>query len=124
MKKDKTLSRRDFIKKSSAAGVAISAAPVSMFSHAAGQPVEEMSVLTANASFDLLVKKIMGTFQPSFELIKYHVDVEKRRRSRSSSSRKRPPQRSVMSTPAARRAVRADPCRAEPGPQPRGRPQA
>ncbi|MHC4520970.1 MAG: citramalate synthase, partial [Planctomycetota bacterium] len=33
----------------------------------------------ANASFDLLVKKIMGTFQPSFELIKYHVDVEKRR---------------------------------------------
>jgi 2-isopropylmalate synthase len=33
----------------------------------------------ANASFDLLVKKIMGTFRPSFELIKYHVDVEKRR---------------------------------------------
>ncbi|MBN1362234.1 MAG: citramalate synthase [Sedimentisphaerales bacterium] len=32
----------------------------------------------ANASFDLLVKKIMGTFRPSFELIKYHVDVEKR----------------------------------------------
>lgn len=32
----------------------------------------------ANASFDLLVKKIMGTFKPSFELIKYHVDVEKR----------------------------------------------
>ena len=52
VKKDKTLSRRDFIKKSSAASVAISAAPVSMFSHAAGQPVEEMSVLTANASFD------------------------------------------------------------------------
>jgi len=33
----------------------------------------------ANASFDLLVKKIMGTFTPSFQLIKYHVDVEKRR---------------------------------------------
>jgi 2-isopropylmalate synthase len=33
----------------------------------------------ANASFDLLVKKVMGTFKPSFELIKYHVDVEKRR---------------------------------------------
>jgi len=33
----------------------------------------------ANASFDLLVKKIMGTFQPSFEMIKYHVDVEKRK---------------------------------------------
>jgi 2-isopropylmalate synthase len=33
----------------------------------------------ANASFDLLVRKIMGTFKPSFELIKYHVDVEKRR---------------------------------------------
>ncbi len=33
----------------------------------------------ANASFDLLVKKVMGTFQPSFELIKYHVDVEKRK---------------------------------------------
>jgi len=33
----------------------------------------------ANASFSLLVKKIMGTFSPSFELIKYHVDVEKRK---------------------------------------------
>ena len=33
----------------------------------------------ANASFDLLVKKVMGTFTPSFQLIKYHVDVEKRR---------------------------------------------
>jgi 2-isopropylmalate synthase len=33
----------------------------------------------ANASFDLLVRKVMGTFKPSFELIKYHVDVEKRR---------------------------------------------
>jgi 2-isopropylmalate synthase len=33
----------------------------------------------ANGSFDLLVKKTIGTFAPSFELIKYHVDVEKRR---------------------------------------------
>ncbi len=33
----------------------------------------------ANASFALLVKKVMGTFQPSFELVKYHVDVEKRK---------------------------------------------
>jgi len=33
----------------------------------------------ANASFDLLVKKVMGTFSPSFQLIKYHVDVEKRK---------------------------------------------
>jgi 2-isopropylmalate synthase len=33
----------------------------------------------ANASFDLLIKKTMGTFKPSFELIKYHVTVEKRR---------------------------------------------
>ncbi len=33
----------------------------------------------ANASFSLLVKKIMGTFRPSFELIKYHVNVEKRK---------------------------------------------
>jgi 2-isopropylmalate synthase len=33
----------------------------------------------ANASFGLLVKKVMGTFKPSFELIKYHVDVEKRK---------------------------------------------
>jgi 2-isopropylmalate synthase len=31
----------------------------------------------ANASFDLLVKKIMGTYQPSFELLKYYVTVEK-----------------------------------------------
>jgi len=32
----------------------------------------------ANASFDLLVKKIMGAYKPSFDLIKYHVTVEKR----------------------------------------------
>jgi 2-isopropylmalate synthase len=33
----------------------------------------------ANASFDLLIRKVLGTFKPSFELLKYHVDVEKRR---------------------------------------------
>ncbi|MFX0200169.1 MAG: alpha-isopropylmalate synthase regulatory domain-containing protein, partial [Candidatus Hodarchaeota archaeon] len=32
----------------------------------------------ANASFDLLVKRIMGTYKPSFDLLKYHVTVEKR----------------------------------------------
>jgi 2-isopropylmalate synthase len=32
----------------------------------------------ADASFDLLVKKIMGAYQPFFDLIKYHVTVEKR----------------------------------------------
>jgi len=32
----------------------------------------------ANASFDLLVKKIMGTYTPSFELLKYYVTVERR----------------------------------------------
>ena len=32
---------------------------------------------TAEASFDLLVKKAIGTYTPSFELIKYHVDIER-----------------------------------------------
>ena len=32
----------------------------------------------ADASFDLLVKKVMGTHKPFFDLIKYHVNVEKR----------------------------------------------
>ncbi len=32
----------------------------------------------ADASFDLLVKKVMGTYKPFFELVKYHVNVEKR----------------------------------------------
>jgi len=31
----------------------------------------------ANASFDLLVKKITGTYKPAFELLKYYVTVEK-----------------------------------------------
>lgn len=30
----------------------------------------------ADASFDLLVKKVMGTYKPAFELEKYHVTVE------------------------------------------------
>jgi 2-isopropylmalate synthase len=33
----------------------------------------------ADASFDLLVRKVIGTYRPSFELVKYHVTVEKRR---------------------------------------------
>jgi 2-isopropylmalate synthase len=32
----------------------------------------------ANASFDLLVKKVMGTYKPAFELIKYYVTTERR----------------------------------------------
>jgi len=30
----------------------------------------------AEASFELLVKKLMGTYKPAFELIKYHITVE------------------------------------------------
>jgi len=33
----------------------------------------------ADGSFDMLVKRMMGTFKSSFELIKYHVNIEKRR---------------------------------------------
>jgi len=32
----------------------------------------------AEGSFELLVKKVMGTYRPSFELIKYYVTTEKR----------------------------------------------
>jgi 2-isopropylmalate synthase len=32
----------------------------------------------ADASFDLLVKRIMGTYKPFFDLVKYHINVEKR----------------------------------------------
>lgn len=32
---------------------------------------------TAEASFELLVKKTLGEYVPSFELIKYHIDVER-----------------------------------------------
>jgi 2-isopropylmalate synthase len=31
----------------------------------------------AGASFDLLVKQCAGTFQPHFDLLKYHIDVER-----------------------------------------------
>jgi len=31
----------------------------------------------ADASFDLLVRKVMGTYKPAFELVKYHVSMEK-----------------------------------------------
>ena len=33
---------------------------------------------SADASFELLVKKIMGTYKPAFQLIKYNTTVEKR----------------------------------------------
>jgi 2-isopropylmalate synthase len=33
---------------------------------------------TADASFDLLVKKVIGTYKPFFQLLKYYVTVEKR----------------------------------------------
>ncbi len=32
---------------------------------------------TAEASFDLLIKKEMGTYKKSFDLLKYHIDVER-----------------------------------------------
>lgn len=32
---------------------------------------------TAEASFDILVKKAMGSYKPCFELEKYHIDVER-----------------------------------------------
>jgi 2-isopropylmalate synthase len=32
---------------------------------------------TAEASFDLLIKKEMGTYRRSFDLLKYHIDVER-----------------------------------------------
>ncbi len=31
----------------------------------------------AEGSFDLLVKKVIGTYRPAFELVKYHVNVER-----------------------------------------------
>jgi 2-isopropylmalate synthase len=34
---------------------------------------------SANASFDLLIRRIMGTYKPAFELIKYTTKVEKRK---------------------------------------------
>jgi peptide/nickel transport system substrate-binding protein len=46
------LHRRDFLARAGAAGVALTTAPMSMFARAAGKPVESMSLLTSNASFD------------------------------------------------------------------------
>ena len=37
----------------------------------------------ADASFDLLVRKVMGTYKPAFELLKYHVTVEQRAEGRT-----------------------------------------
>ncbi len=31
----------------------------------------------AEASFDILIKKVIGTYKPAFNLVKYHVDVER-----------------------------------------------
>ena len=46
-----SMNRRAFMKRTGAAGAAL-AASTAMPAFAAGQPVESMSVLTANASFD------------------------------------------------------------------------
>lgn len=47
-----TMNRRVFLQRSGAAGVTIAASTAMPAFAAAGQPVEAMSVLTANASFD------------------------------------------------------------------------
>jgi peptide/nickel transport system substrate-binding protein len=47
-----TIKRREFLTRASAVGLTLSTAPMSMFARAAGKPVEPMSVLTSNASFD------------------------------------------------------------------------
>ena len=47
-----TLKRREFLTRAGAVGLTLSTAPMSMFARAAGKPVEPMSVLTSNASFD------------------------------------------------------------------------
>jgi peptide/nickel transport system substrate-binding protein len=49
---EKTLKRREFLTRAGAVGLTLSTAPMSMFARAAGKPVEPMSVLTSNASFD------------------------------------------------------------------------
>jgi len=45
-------SRRKFLQQAGATGVAVSASSYGMFARAAGNPVEPMALLTANASFD------------------------------------------------------------------------
>lgn len=52
MTTEKTLKRREFLTRAGAVGLTLSTAPMSMFARAAGKPVEPMSVLTSNASFD------------------------------------------------------------------------
>ena len=52
MKTPKSLDRRDFLVRAGATGLALTTAPMSMFARAAGKPVEPMSLLTSNASFD------------------------------------------------------------------------
>ena len=52
MKLNKPMNRRELLTKAGAAGFALSVAPYSVVSRAAGKPVEPMSILTANASFD------------------------------------------------------------------------
>jgi peptide/nickel transport system substrate-binding protein len=47
-----TLKRREFLARAGATGLAISTAPMTMLARAAGKPVEPMSLLTSNASFD------------------------------------------------------------------------
>jgi peptide/nickel transport system substrate-binding protein len=47
-----TIKRREFLTRAGAVGLTLSTAPMSMFARAAGKPVEPMSVLTSNASFD------------------------------------------------------------------------
>ena len=47
-----TLKRREFLARAGAAGLALSTAPMAMLARAAGKPVESMSLLTSNASFD------------------------------------------------------------------------
>ena len=52
MTTEKTFKRREFLTRAGAVGLTLSTAPMSMFARAAGKPVEPMSVLTSNASFD------------------------------------------------------------------------
>ena len=47
-----TLKRREFLARAGATGLALSTAPMAMLARAAGKPVEPMSLLTSNASFD------------------------------------------------------------------------
>ena len=65
----------------------------------------------AEASFDLLVKKAAGLYQPRFERLSYRVNVEAdaRRRSRSPRRRSRSGSATRSSTPSARATARSTP---------------